>query len=367
MCAVLPHGVPAMMSPRSFRALACTGALSLLGAFPVWAAPIESPGPREIARIGTSDSHVLWLEGEGGAVNVAVIAQYPQRPLVAPRFFQTHSAAEVFLAVAPEGHALPPALADHALVAMDEGERAQLRRQNEAELSALPTTFPDEPRSLTGSCSASNRAWAASVYGDPTCGDPSQEVIHTAFTSDSYCNSPDCDFPLGSEDGYQCSPQLLACDRVRGTATRVRLRATHWNGALSFNHPGHSMHFAVLNCAGNGPVTFNFSRGTGADSLQLNPGQMGNVKLGAHIAPAVAAKRVTMGRWTEGLPASGDSYVSNAMSVADNSGTADAVLACGDIITRYTMSDLTVPACHNYADLALCNGTNCSNACYYTW
>lgn len=127
------------------------------------------------------------------------------------------------------------------------------------------------------------------------------------------------------------------------------------------------MHFAVLNCAGNGPVTFNFSRGTGADSVQLNPGQMGNVKLGAHIAPALAATRVTMGRWTEGLPASGSSYVSNAMSVADNSGTADAVLACGDIITRYTMSDLTVPACHNYADLALCNGTNCSNACYYTW
>ncbi|NVJ04802.1 hypothetical protein HUW63_06020 [Myxococcus sp. AM001] len=367
MNAVLPHGVPAMTSPRSFRALACTGALCLLGAFPVWAAPTESSGPREIARIGNADSQVLWFEGDRGEVNVAVIAQYPQRPLVAPRFFQTHSAAEVFLAVAPEGQALPSALAARALATMDAGERAQLRWQNEAELSAFPTTFPEEPRSLAGGCSASNSAWAASVYGDATCGDPSQEVIHTAFTSDYYCNSPDCDFPLGSQDGDECSPALLPCDRVRGTATRVRLRATNWSSNVSFNHPGHSMHFAVLNCAGNGPVTFNFNRGATADSVQLTPGQMWNVKLGATVAPAAAAKRVTMGRWTEGLPASGDSYVSNAMSVTGISGTTDDVIACGDIITRYTMSDLTVPACHNYADLALCNGTNCNNACYHTW
>ncbi|MFP2957858.1 hypothetical protein ACLEPN_08505 [Myxococcus sp. 1LA] len=357
-----------MTLSRSFRALACTGALGFLGAFPVWAAPTESTGPREIARItGTSGSQVRWFESAEGEVGVAVIAQYPQRPLVAPRFFQTHSAAEVFLAVAPKGQALPPALAAHAAVAMDEGDRARLQRQNEAELASFPASFSDEPRSLAGECSASSRAWAASVYGDPTCGDPSQATVYTTSTSDYYCNSPDCDFPLGSEDGDECNPGLLACDRVRGTATRVRLRVTDWNGPVSFNHPGHSMHFAVQNCAGNGPVTFNYSRGTFSNSVQLSPGEMWNIKYGATVAPAVAAKRVTWGQWTEGLPTSGPTYISNAMSVADNSGTADHVIACGDVITRYNMTDLTIPACHNYADLAFCNGENCNNACYHTW
>lgn len=352
---------------RPLRALACTGALCLLGASPVWAAPAESSGPREIARIGTPGSQVLWFEGAGGEVNVAVIADYPQRPLVAPRFFQTHSAAEVFLAVAPKGSAMPSALESPADVTMDEGERARLRRQNEAELAAFPAAPPEESFSLAGSCSLSNRAWAASVYGDSTCGDPSQDVIHTAFTYDTYCNSPDCDNPLGVEDGDECNPGLLACDKVRRTMTRVRLRATNWNGALSFGHLGHSSHFAVQNCAGNGPVTFNFSRGTWSDSVQLTPGQMWHVKLGPAIAPATAAKRVTWGQWTEDLPASGPTYISNNMSVADNSGTTDEVIACGDVITRYTMTDLTIPACHNYAHLAFCNGTNCSNACYFTW
>ncbi|MFP2964099.1 hypothetical protein ACLEPN_41910 [Myxococcus sp. 1LA] len=78
-------------------------------------------------------------------------------------------------------------------------------------------------------------------------------------------------------------------------------------------------------------------------------------------------RRVTWGQWTEGLPASGPTYISNAMSVADNLGTADNVIACGDVITRYTMTDLAVPAGHNYAHLAFCNGENCHNACYFTW
>lgn len=356
-----------MKSLSSFRALACAGTLCLMGALPAWAAPSVPSGPRELARVGTADNHVLWFEGAGGQVDVAVVATYPQRPLVAPRFFQNHSPTEVFLAVAPEGQGLPAALRSQARGPVDEGQRAELRRQNEQELATFPTTFAEASNSLAGGCSASDSAWAASVYGDSTCGDASQEVIHTAITSDYYCNGPDCDFPLGLKDGGNCNPSLLACDRVRGVATRVRLRATNWNGPLSFSHLGHSMHFAVRNCAGNGPVVFNFSRGSFSDSVQLSPGQMWNVKLGTHIAPAVAADNVTWGQWTQGLEPSGNSYVSNTMSVADNSGTADSVIACGDIITRYRMEDLTIPACHNYAHLALCNGENCNNACYTTW
>ncbi|RKH43142.1 hypothetical protein D7Y23_29935 [Corallococcus sp. AB050B] len=354
-----------MKSSSNRFALAVTGVAWLLGAAPVHAATPAASGPREIARVdGARGNHVLWLENDDGAVDIAVMATYPQRPLVAPLFLKKHTPAEVFLALAPARQELPAALARQSVFAMDFSAREQLQRENADALAALPTGFDSGGQSLTAGCSASFRAWTASVYGDATCGDSSQEVISTAYPSDTYCTSG-CDFPLGSQDSYTCQPKLRSCDIVEGTATVVRLRASNWWNGPSFNHPGHSAHFAVSNCSGNGPVTFNRQRGaSGTIAVQVPVNSMLNYVMGTPIVPGNAANFVAYGAWKKGKTASGDTYVSNSMSVDANGGTDDRVIACGDIQTEYSLQDVSSPTCHG-SDISLCSGGNCTSSCFY--
>ncbi|WP_216627780.1 hypothetical protein [Corallococcus exercitus] len=346
-------------------ALALTGAAWLLGAAPVHAAPPAASGPREIARVtGERGNHVLWLENDDGVVDIAVMATYPQRPLVAPLFLKKHTPAEVFLALAPARQELPAALARQSLFAVDFAARDQLQRENADALAAMPSGLDAGGQSLTAGCTASFRAWVGSEYGDATCGDPNQEVISTAYPTDTYCTSG-CDFPLGTQDRATCEPKLRSCDIIQGTATVVRLRTTDWWNGVNFNHPGHSAHFAVANCSGNGPVTFNRARGTsGTYTVQVPVNGMLHYKPGAPIVPANAANFVAYGAWKKGKTASGDTYVSNSMSVEANGGTDDRVIACGDIYTDYTLQDVSSPTCHG-SDIWLCSGGNCTSSCFY--
>ncbi|WP_246136989.1 hypothetical protein [Myxococcus llanfairpwllgwyngyllgogerychwyrndrobwllllantysiliogogogochensis] len=356
-----------MKSSVSCLALALASAVCLVCVTPAHAELPRTPLPGELARVGDADSAVIWLAGQNGDVGMAVVAKFPHRPLVAPRFFLKHSAEEVFLAVAPDAQPLPAALRSRESLTRTSSQREQLRRDNAAELATLPESFAEQSSSLAGSCTAQQKTWAASIYGDPTCGQPpAGNPVFTATVSDYYCEG--CENPLGSDEPNACTPDLLPCDRVRRNSTSVRLRTTSWNGPVTFQHSGHSMHFAVHNCSGNGPVTFNFSRTgwSGSGSVQLDPLEMWNIRAGDFSA-ANAAKKVTMGQWTVGRPESGSTYDFNAMSVDANSGATDAITACGDIITKYSMEDLTIPACHGNADVALCNGTNCNNACFHCY
>lgn len=346
-------------------ALALTGATWLLGAAPVHAQSLAASGPREIARVtGARDNHVIWLENDDGTVDIAVMATYPERPLVAPLFLKKHTPAEVFLALAPSRQQLPAALARQSSFAEVTTAREELQRENAAALAELPSSFDSGEQSLTAGCSASFRAWVSAEYGDATCGDPTQEVIGTAHPSDTYCTSG-CDFPLGAQDRGSCQPNLRSCDIIQGTATVVRLRTTNWKNDVNFNHPGHAAHFGVANCSGNGPVTFNRQRGTsGVFTVQVPVNGLLHYTPGTPIVPANAANFVAYGSWKKGKTASGDTYVSNSMSVEANSGTDDRVIACGDIYTAYTLQDVSSPTCHG-PDISLCSGGNCTSACFY--
>ncbi|RYZ43171.1 MAG: hypothetical protein EOO71_04815 [Myxococcaceae bacterium] len=363
MNAIIPWSLP--LKPLSTSlALALVGAGWLVGASPVHAAPPAASGPREIARVtGSPGNHVLWLENDRGEVDVAVAATYPSRPLIAPRFLKSHTPAEVFLAVAPAHQALPAALAGNARLTVDRATREQLQRENADALATPPTASASGGQSLAASCSQSFRDWVGTVYGDATCGDPSQEVIGTAHPSDTYCTSG-CDYTLGAYDKGTCQPKLRSCDIIQGRATVVRLRATNWTD-LNFNHPGHFAHFGVANCTGNGPVDFNYKRGTASTStLQVPVNGMLHVKLGSEIVPGNAASFVSYGQWKTGKPASGATYVGNSMSVETYGGADDRVIGCGDIYTDYTMTDVSSPSCHG-PDISLCSGSNCTSACFY--
>ncbi|RKH36030.1 hypothetical protein D7Y13_04570 [Corallococcus praedator] len=355
-----------MKTSSTSLALALVGASWLIGPATAHAAPPASSGPREIARVtgAAPGNHVLFLENDQGEVDVAVAAIYPQRPLIAPRFLKSHSAAEVFLAVAPANQELPAALARHARLAVDRGTREQLQRENADALASVTSDVASGGQSLTASCSESFRDWVSNVYGDATCGDPSQEAIYTAHPSDTYCTSG-CDYTLGAQDKGTCQPKLRSCDIVRGTASVVRLRTTNWWNGPNFNHPGHFAHFGVANCTGNGPVDFNYKRGAASTStLQVPVNGMLHVKLGSEIVPGNAANFVSYGQWKTGKPASGATYVSNSMSVEANGGTDDRVIACGDIYLDYTMADISSPTCHG-SDISLCSGGNCTSSCFY--
>ncbi|MCY1034791.1 hypothetical protein OV207_25300 [Corallococcus sp. BB11-1] len=354
------------MKPSSTSlALALVGAGWLIGASPVQAAAPASSGPRELARVsGAPGNHVVFLENDEGEVDVAVAATYPLRPLIAPRFLKSHTAAEVFLAVAPANQALPTALMRNARLVVDRDMREKLQRENAAALASMPSTRDSGGQSLAASCSEFFRGWVGTVYGDASCGDPSQEVIETVHPSDTYCTSG-CDYTLGAFDKGTCEPKLRSCDIIKGTASVVRLRATNWWGGPNFNHPGHFAHFGVANCTGNGPVDFNYKRGTASTTtLQVPVNGMLHVKLGSEIVPGNAANFVSYGQWKTGKPASGTTYVGNSLSVEANGGTDDRVIACGDIYTSYTMTDISSPTCHG-PEISLCSGSNCTSACFY--
>ncbi|NVJ15506.1 hypothetical protein [Myxococcus sp. AM010] len=183
-------------------------------------------------------------------MDVAVATAYPHRPVMAPHLMQTHTPSERFLAVAPERQAMPEMLESEQLLSVDEETRARLQRENADELAGLSLDHLLEAQSLAPNWSQSFRDWGASVYGNPSCGDPSQ-------------------------------PAIKPCNRVERETTVVRLRATNWSGALNFAHAAHSAHWGVANCAGGSTsVGFNRFRGDSGAGLAVAPNTFYQYKLG---------------------------------------------------------------------------------------
>jgi hypothetical protein len=358
-------------------ALSLAAALSLVGSVPARAAststtPARSTpsSTREIARVdGAPGNYVAWVEDAEGEVNVLIAATFPSRPLVAGEFLKRRTPAEVFLALASPRSQLPAALARSAPEALHANERqlrVELREENEAALARLPVDdLVGSSASLAAGCSASFYTWAGSVFGDPTCGQPGLATIDTTYPSDTYCTSG-CDYTLGYYDKGQCqNPSLASCDIVKGTATVIRLRTTT-NGNPGLSRAGHYAHFGVANCSGNGPVTFTYQRNGVESSHPVGVNQMLHIPLGNSIVPGNAQSFVAYGAWTKSKPASGETYVSNSMSVGGNTGVDDRVIACGDIYTRYDMTDISSPTCHG-PNIKLCTGgagSTCNSACF---
>ncbi|HXU33160.1 MAG TPA: hypothetical protein VN851_21545, partial [Thermoanaerobaculia bacterium] len=310
-----------------------------------------------------SGDYVAWLEGPDGEIQVAVAATYPNPPLAANAFIEKHDPAEVFLAVASPRRALPAALVRGAKARItDNGPtRQRLRQENAVALADFPGHLPEIEAQVTG-CSASFRTWAGSVFGDPTCGQSGLAVIDTVFPTDSYCTSG-CDYQLGASDKGSCTPALQSCDIVRGQATVVRLRTTT-KGTPVLDHDGHRAHFGVANCSGNGPVQFSRKRNATTTTVGVVVNGMLHYPQGTSIIPALAKDFVAYGSWQDGTPPSGATYLANRMWVDDNDGTDDRVIACGDIQTRYDMSDISAPSCHG-ANISLCTGGNCDSPCFH--
>lgn len=317
---------------------------------------------REIARVSqVPGDYVAWFETADGEIQIAVAATYPNRPLAAAAFIKKHDPAEVFLAVASPRRALPAALARHAKIADDHQTRQKLRQENAVALADFGSDLP-VLEAQVGSCSASFRNWAGSVFGDSSCGQSGLAVIDTVFPTDTYCTSG-CDYQLGALDKGSCTPALQSCDIVRGRATTVRLRTTT-QGTPDLNHSGHRAHFGVANCSGNGPVKFNRKRNATTTTVDVPVGGMLHYFQGSSIIPATAKDLVTYGSWTDGTPPSGGTYLANRMWVDNNNGTNDLVIACGDIQTRYDMSDISAGSCHG-PNISLCTGGgDCDSPCF---
>ena len=98
----------------------------------------------------------------------------------------------------PGGRALPAALvrSGNAKIVDDVKTRKRLRQENAVALAGFASDLP-VLEAQAGSCSASFRAWAGSVFGDSACGQSGLAVIDTVFPTDTYCTSG-CDFQLGS-------------------------------------------------------------------------------------------------------------------------------------------------------------------------
>ncbi|MCP3138916.1 hypothetical protein [Pyxidicoccus xibeiensis] len=364
------------VSLRPF-ALSLATALSLAGSPPAWAtstsaaSAISAPSEmREIARVTGEEpgNYVAWVETPEGEVDVAVAATFPNRPLVAAELIRKRTPAEVFLAVAPPRTALPAALArrsPEALLVNERVLRAELRQENEEALARLSFDPGAATSSLAAGCTDSFRDWAGAVFGDASCGQAGLAVIDSVNRSDTYCSSG-CDFTLGAPPGEACqSPSLKSCNIVRGTAEVIRLRTTT-QGSPSLNHKGHWAHFGVAVCSGNGPVTFNRQRGNNVTSVQVPVGGMLHYPQGTSIVPGLAQTFVAYGAWKTGKPPSGTSYQDNILTVANNSGTDDRIIACGDIYTRYDMTDISSPTC-NGLGVSLCTGgagSTCDSNCF---
>jgi len=354
------------------RTLSLAAALCLAGAAPALAAPppasaVSAPsGAREIARIWGEEpgNYVAWLETPEGEVDIAVAATFPSRPLVAGEFIKTRTPAEVFLALASPRAALPPTLARgaEALRVNERQLREELRRENGEALARMALDPGEASASLVAGCTAGFRDWAGSVFGDASCGQAGLAVVDVVSRSDTYCTSG-CDFTLGYYDKGQCqNPALKSCDIVEGTAEVFRLRTTT-QGSPSLNHKGHYAHFGVANCSGNGPVTFKRQRGATVTSVQVPVGGMLHYYQGTSIVPGNAQSFVTYGSWNQDKPAGGATYLDNILTIENNSGTDDRIIACGDIYNRYDMADISSASCHG-PNISLCTSGSCDTACF---
>jgi hypothetical protein len=324
---------------------------------------------RELARVdGKRGAYVLWVHSaEERQVSVLVAATYPDRPLIANEFVRTHDPIEVFLAVADLDQEVPAALlAESKLDArsFDRERRKALRDANLALLAQLPEPSAGDVAAKSAGCSASFRSWVGSVFGSTTCGDPTFDGFAWTYPTHTYCNDGPggCPYTLGASDS--CSPGLLSCDIVTGTAHTRRQRLTDVGGSLTMAYPGHWAHYLGANCSGNGPIQWYTRRGNtiyGPYAINVGGALHWPNGQGTWNVPTIAADFVSYGTWNDGIEPSGPTYLANETWVENNLGTDDRAILCGDVRNQY---DMSAQDCHG-PNISFCFGNgDCDSDCW---
>ena len=340
--------------------LPCLGALLLLPAS-------VRAQEQELARVQDGKgNHIAWIDiPELGEIQIEIATKFPSKPLAAAAFVERHDPLEVFLAVASPRRPVPEALLKRAPrpIPTDGATRRRLRQENAVELARIPAVRRGRVEATAKAvCPAYIRDFAGDVYGASSCGDPDNVFIDTTYPTDTYCNSG-CEYPLGFYDKGDChvsnALELENCDIVTGTATNIRIRTTT-KGSPELSHNGLWAHFGAANCGGNGPIDFRRQRGNTVYSKSVPVGYFYHYYQGVWNVPTTAADLVSYGLWSDGLPPSGPHYLLNRGWIEDNSGTNDLAILCGDIRTRYDMSQNT---CHG-PNISLCYPGDCDAACW---
>ncbi|HRC86748.1 MAG TPA: hypothetical protein PK413_14165 [Thermoanaerobaculia bacterium] len=333
--------------------------------------------PEEVAHIETSPGNYvafLNLEKEG-RVQVAVAATFPNPVLVTDAFVSRHEPVEIYLAVAPLEAKVPSrllALAPVEAAVLEPASRQRLKQENALEIARLGSTGTLPVATRVAGCTQTFKDWVGDTFGDSTCGSLNNDAT-TTHPTDLYCNDGPggCENPLGSVDKGECVPVLKSCNIVKRTTNNYRQRMGNWNGNGWMAYYGHWVHHGAANCSGNGDIQWYTQR----DDTVYGPYAIGvggmlhwpNGK-GTWNA-AIASTNVTYGSWKTGRSASGSTYLYNKSWLANNAGTDDRAILCGDTYTSATMSDVSAPFCNdNSGNVSLCTGgvgSECSSACFH--
>lgn len=326
---------------------------------------------KTLARVdGAKDNYVVWLyDHEDDLVQIGIAATFPNKPIIAAEFAETHDPIEVFLAAAPLDREVPESLISRAprsaaLPSFDRQTRQQLKHVNEVALANLQDVdaHAGGTQDLVG-CTLSFRNWVAGVYGSNTCGNPAYSGYAWTYPTDTYCTSG-CTYKLGEDDKGECSPSLASCDIVRGKTFNRRQRLYSYNGNPTMSKSGRYAHYGAANCSGNGSFKWWRQRGGSVYSSWVPLNGMLHTYQGAWSVPVLAKDHVTYGSWTLGLPASGSLYKTNKTWLTSNAGADDRAILCGDVKNKYEMDDISSGSCHG-PNVSLCTGGgDCDNACY---
>jgi hypothetical protein len=349
---------------------------------------------RTLARIERGPSnYVEWFSGigqvdrqsnSGAGIGIEIGVRYPDRPLVAAKFVETHTPLEVYLAVADVDGSVPELLLTDARKSaigpsIDRDTRIRLKAKNDdmlrGQFSGIGSISAGDVPPV--GCSASFKNWVGEVYGTMSCGvdgPPGGTHFTTTTRFDTYCNTPGCDYPLGEIDQAQCTPKLSSCDIVHGTLYNRKQRLTDWRGDTEIIKDGFLQHYGAANCSGDGNVVFSRTHGdqpwvtdairfTSIDSLPV--GSMVHYYRGYIPVPAQAELLVSYGLWQNGVEAGEAGYTQNRARISNNEGVNDRAILCGDIAMEYLMTDGSPGSCHGPGVHLCTGGSNCTSPCFY--
>lgn len=204
--------------------------------------------------------------------------------------------------------------------------------------------------------------------GDGTCGQLGNGSFNNTNANSAYSYAVSGgDFPLGHYDHGECDNggyPAGSCATVTGNLSYRRQRAYNIHGNSWVGYTGHRQHYGLANCAGNGAVSFDLTRGNSTSSgYSVGVGGMLHFYWGTDLpSTRNTIDLMTYGGWNDDQGASGSSYVDNRIEWTDNAGTDDKVVVCGDVQQSISMTANDY-ACG--ASYTLCTGGgDCDSACW---
>ncbi len=328
----------------------------------------------------TEDAHggfaALVEDPDGsGDVGLAIYAAYPNPPLVAPAIAERRPAVEAYFAAldaeAPVPEALRARLSTVGSGLADDVEaRERLRLENK---SAVESALVFDREGIVAydatTCTASFRNWAKGVFGgDGTCGQLGNGSFNNTTTSSNYLYATSGgDFELGDLDSGECDDggyPAASCATVTGNLSYRRQRAYNIHGNSWVGYTGHRQHYGLANCAGNGAVAFDLTRGNSVSAdHSVSVGGMLHFYWGTDLPSTRSTiDLMTYGTWNDDQGASGASYVDNRIEWTDNAGSDDKIIVCGDVQQSISMTANDY-ACG--ASYSLCTGGgDCDSPCW---